>query len=281
MAGINPSDIVYKKALEATISAVKRGVESDRAINSGINVIRGTSWFQTKNHQEQRTIETSFRESMQKEFGLAVSPDIPPAPSIDKTDFTKTEVIDRASIPTEPLQSNASGSKKVETKPVVKPTAKPVPPKPRPKPVQTTSHAAAAPAVKPVSTPKPQPVVAAKAPKKRGMGLLSFIGSLFFLGFLAWISWILYHHEINIENIVVYQDDELIFKDEFPSQAVSIFGQEVQMNNVISRKTNPIKVYRPTSGFPFWELNQELPCDSCDYWTNVQNYDLHHYPNKK
>jgi len=287
LSAVNPSDIIYKKALEATISAVKRGVVADRAINAGINVIRGTSWLQGKSLEEQKTIESSFRESMLKEFGLEASPEAPSADtgqSNQAKDYSQTEVIDRKLIPKEPIATApVSGLKpKTEAKPV---KAEPIKPKPieRKAPVQA-KKATPPPKEKarPVQTQsKPQPLVQEKPPKKRGMGLVSFIVSLFFLGFLAWVSWILYHHEASVENIVIYQNDELVFKEAFPPQTVSVFGIEMELNNAISRKTDPIKIYRAKSGFPFFELNQEVPCTNCDYWTNVQNYDLHHYPDKK
>lgn len=281
---MNPSDIIYKKALESTISAVKRGVESDRAINAGINVIRGTSWFQTKNFTEQKEIESSFRKSMRKEFGLEVTPEVPSPVNSEESKEAHTEVIDKSSIPKAPISSKSSAKaplkapprkevkarvdpqKKVETKPIEKPIKVETPSTTRP--TKPTTAAA-------------QAIVQEQPKKKRGMGLGAFIVSLVFLGFLAWISWILYHHEASIENIVVYENDKLIFKEAFPSQPITVLGQEIKLQHAISRKTNPIRIYRPKSGFPFFEISQEVPCPNCEYWTNVQNYDKHHYPDKK
>jgi len=284
LAGINPSDIVYKKALEATINSVKRGVESERAINAGINVIRGTSWFQTKNYTEQREIETSFRESMQKEFGLEVKPKSTPAPKPTVNDNlanTRTEVIDRSSIPTAPIKPKTEKpAEKAKPKPTVqnRPAAKSTPPRTEVPKRQAKPEARP---IEPIKAPKKAPVLPSRQKKRRGMGLGSFIVSLFFVGFLAWVSWLLYYHEINVSNIVIYENDELVFKEAFPKQSVSVLGQDLSLPHAISRKTDPIKIYRPKSGFPFFELSQEVPCKSCDYWTNVQNYDLHHYPDSK
>lgn len=277
MSGIKVSDIVYQKALKATIDAVKRGVEGDRSINAGINVIRGSTWFQQQEPDAQKEVESSFRKTMLAEFGIQAT--------AENVDHNPTEVIDypkqtektppiipppakRTISPTvkTPITTEAPKKVAVESKvqaPLTKPKEEII------RPIRESTVTPSSPPA-PVEVPK----------KKRGMGLGTFIASLVFLGFLAYLSWVLYNHEISIENIVVYEDDKLTFKESFPAEKIVILGQEVEMNYAISRKTSPLKVFRPVSSFPYWERAQDIECNGCDYWTNVENYDLHHYPDK-